>query len=204
MARTKEEILHDKRVTAGKKAARTRKRNKAKGLLGVGAMPQLVKEGAKPVAILLGVAAGTIGANLIAKGFKVEELDPDKFNIKKILAPAIVIASGVATSAFGMKNDFIKNMGYGLISGGTLKGAQVFVKKDLLMGLGKTEEEQQQILKETEDELQRLIQEGDEFTPELPELQAPRSLDPNDTSVELEGNAFGNDLYVDDNNGEVL
>lgn len=158
----------------------TRKPKKGKGLKGVAKVAAAKKgmgEVAKPFGIILGLAASSLAGHGIDK---IKFLAPDteapadKFQIKSLVKPALLLLAGAGTviGTHGKKTptmEFVNGLGWGFITGGTFNVVKVVLKKDPFGGLGETEETDSDYYKEQMNEMAKVLEQN-KFKVELPKL----------------------------------
>ena len=84
--------------------------------------------------VILGVAGGAFVGKGIDKIMKVDEASTE-FQMKAIVKPIVQIVSGVGGAIF-LKNKNLKLIASGVATSGVITGVKVFLKKDILNGLG--------------------------------------------------------------------
>jgi len=84
--------------------------------------------------VILGVAGGALAGQVIDKILKVDETSTE-FQLKAIVKPLVQIVSGVG-GAILLKNKNLKLIASGVAASGVITGVKVFLKKDILNGLG--------------------------------------------------------------------
>ena len=84
--------------------------------------------------VILGVAGGALAGQVIDKILKVDDTATE-FQLKAIAKPIIQIAAGVS-GAILLKNKNLKLIASGVAASGVITGVKVFLKKDILNGLG--------------------------------------------------------------------
>ncbi|MBI4946686.1 MAG: hypothetical protein HY840_09825 [Bacteroidetes bacterium] len=84
--------------------------------------------------VILGVAGGALAGQVIDKILKVDDTATE-FQLKAIAKPIVQIVAGVSGAIF-LKNKNLKLIASGVAASGVITGVKVFLKKDILNGLG--------------------------------------------------------------------
>ena len=87
-----------------------------------------------PGLIILGMIGGTMGGKLIDKVLPVDETATG-FQVKSLVKPIVQITAGVAGAVL-LKDKNLKLIASGVAASGITSTVKVFLKKDLLSGLG--------------------------------------------------------------------
>lgn len=164
----------------------SKKRGSKKGLRGTGASKMAAaKKGfgavAKPIGIIGGLALSALAAQGIdkIKFLAVDSSAPaDKFQIKALVKPALLLAAGVTTAMLTHSKNtptmqFVNGLGWGFITGGTFNVAKIVLKKNPFEGLSGASEDTQNALaraaayKSQAEDAARLLEEN-KFKVELP------------------------------------
>jgi hypothetical protein len=87
-----------------------------------------------PGLIILGMIGGTMAGKLIDKAMPVDETATG-FQVKSLIKPVVQITAGIA-GAILLKDKNIKLVASGVAASGITSAVKVFLKKDLLSGLG--------------------------------------------------------------------
>jgi len=87
-----------------------------------------------PGLIILGMIGGNMAGKVIDKVVKVDE-NATGFNAKALIKPVVQITAGVG-GAILLKNNNLKLVASGVAASGMASAVKVFLKKDLLNGLG--------------------------------------------------------------------
>ncbi|MFH0895398.1 MAG: hypothetical protein V2A54_13260 [Bacteroidota bacterium] len=95
---------------------------------------RILNELATPGLIILGVIGGSVVGKLIDKVAKVDETATE-FQWNKIIKPVVQLSVGVG-GAILLKNKNLKLIASGVAVSGVASSVKVFLKKDLLNGLG--------------------------------------------------------------------
>lgn len=155
----------------------SKKKRRSRGMGAVGAIKNVAKDQLNPVGIFLGYAGGAFVGRMLDK---IEAIRPDatieKFQIKSLIKPAVLIGTGITISTIAGKKSgtgamFFKNIGYGVTVSGGVALVKGVIKKDLFAGLGNAPAANAKYLAETKELLKKLIEENSEqiLLPELSE-----------------------------------
>lgn len=158
-----------------------KKKNSTKGKING---KTIINELKTPGLIILGMIGGNMAGKFIDKVLKVDE-SSGGFNAKALAKPIVQITAGVSGSIL-LKNDNLKLVASGVAASGMASAVKVFLKKDLLNGLGNYN---------ISEPLQRVFREPlnlaiAPYNPDLPEL-------PEHNAMPVEDNSMSGDELTD-------
>lgn len=158
-----------------------KKKNSAKAKLNG---KTIINELKTPGLIILGMIGGNMAGKAIDKVLKVDDTTSG-FNAKALVKPVVQITAGVGGSIL-LKNDNLKLIASGVAASGMASAVKVFLKKDLLNGLGNYN---------ISEPLQRVFREPlnlaiAPYNPDLPEL-------PEHNAMPVEDNSMSGDELTD-------
>lgn len=127
----------------------------------------ILEELKTPAMIILGMMGGAMAGKLMDKAMPVEESTDGKFQVKSLLKPVVQITAGVG-GALLLKDKNLKLIACGVTASGIASAVKVFLKKDVLNGLGSLQ---------AANTKQRVFQEPislsiEPYNPDLPQLPA--------------------------------
>lgn len=151
-----------------------KKKNSAKAKLNG---KTIINELKTPGLIILGMIGGNMAGKAIDKVLKVDDTTSG-FNAKALVKPVVQITAGVGGSIL-LKNDNLKLIASGVAASGMASAVKVFLKKDLLNGLGNYN---------ISEPLQRVFREPlnlaiAPYNPDLPELPEHNAMPVEDNSI---------------------